>query len=57
LELGEKYGVFERKGNRIVVGESSVYPSAILKDPDRYFTEGVMQQLDDAARKEFTYGT
>ena len=24
LELGEKYGVFERKGNRIVVGESSV---------------------------------
>ena len=39
LELGEKYGVFERKGNRIVVGESSVYPSAILKDPDKYFTE------------------
>ena len=24
LELGEKYGVFERKGNRVVVGESSV---------------------------------
>ncbi|BCU98466.1 MAG: hypothetical protein CM15mV22_0980 [Eurybiavirus sp.] len=22
LELGEKYGVFERKGNRIVVGDS-----------------------------------
>ena len=38
LELGEKYGVFERKGNRVVVGESSVYPSAILKDPDKYFT-------------------
>ena len=30
LELGEKYGIFERKGNRIVVGDSSVYPSAIL---------------------------
>ena len=26
LELGEKHGVFERKGNRIVVGDSSVYP-------------------------------
>ncbi|BCU98330.1 MAG: hypothetical protein CM15mV21_0990 [Eurybiavirus sp.] len=38
LELGEKYGVFERKGNRIVVGDSSVYPSAILKDPEKYFT-------------------
>ena len=57
LELGEKYGIFERKGNRIVVGDSSVYPSAILKDPDKYFTEEVMQQLDDAAKKEFTYGT
>ena len=29
LELGEKYGVFKRKGNRVVVGESSAYPSAI----------------------------
>ena len=55
LELGEKYGVFERKGNRIVVGESSVYPSAILKDPDKYFTEGVMNKIDEAAAKEFRY--
>ena len=30
LELGEKYGVFKRKGNRVVVGESSAYTSAIL---------------------------
>ena len=56
LELGENYGVFERKGNRIVVGESSVYPSAILKDPDKYFTEGVMNKIDEAAAKEFRYG-
>ncbi len=39
LELGEKYGVFKRKGNRVVVGESSAYPSAILADPSKYFTE------------------
>jgi len=56
LELGEQYGVFERKGNRIVVGGSSVYPSAILKDPEKYFTEGVMEQLEEAARKEYSYG-
>ena len=56
LELGEQYGVFERKGNRIVVGGSSVYPSAILKDPEKYFTEGVMKQLEEAARKEYSYG-
>ena len=56
LELGEKHGVFQRKGNRIVVGESSVYPSAILADPSKYFTEEVMQKLDEAAAKEFRYG-
>ena len=56
LELGEKHGVFERKGNRIVVGDSSVYPSAILKDPETYFTEEIMEKLDVAAAKEFSYG-
>ena len=57
LELGEKHGVFERRGNRIVVGESSVYPSAILANPDKYFTPEVMQALDEAAAKEFRYGS
>ena len=56
LELGEKYGIFKRKGNRVVVGESSVYPSAILKDPEQYFTPEIMQKLDEAAAKEFRYG-
>ena len=56
LELGEKYGIFERKGNRIVVGDSSVYPSAILKDPDKYFTKEIMSKIDEAAAKEFRYG-
>ena len=57
LELGEKYGVFTRKGNRVVVGESSVYPSAILADPEKYFTPEVMEKLDWAASQEFKYGT
>ena len=56
IELGEKHGVFTRKGNRIVVDNSYVYPSAILKDPEKYFTEEVMEKLDEAAKKEFRYG-
>ena len=56
LELGEKYGVFQRKGNRVIVGESSVYPSAILANPEKYFTEEIMNKLDEAAAKEFRYG-
>ena len=56
LELGEQYGVFKRVGNRIKVGESSVYPKSILANPEKYFTEEVMAKLEEAARQEFTYG-
>ena len=56
LELGEKYGVFTRRGNRVVVGESTVYPKSILSDPEKYFTPEVMEKLEEAAKQEFTYG-
>ena len=56
LELGEKYGVFTKRGNRIVVGESTVYPKSILSDPEKYFTPEVMQALDEAAAVEYRYG-
>jgi RecA/RadA recombinase len=57
LELGEKHGVFQRVGNRVKVGDTSVYPKSILADPDKYFTPEVMQALDEAAAKEFSYGS
>jgi hypothetical protein len=56
LELGEKYGVFQRNGNRYKVGESSVYPKSILADPEKYFTPEIMQALDESAKKEYGYG-
>ena len=56
LELGEKYGVFERKGNRVVIGADSVYPSVVYKDPSKYFTPEILQALDECAAKEFSYG-
>ena len=57
LELGEKYGIFQRVGNRVKVGESSVYPKSILADPEKYFTPEVMARLDKAAEQEFSYGS
>ena len=56
LELGEKYGVFKRVGNRIKFGEVSVYPKSILADPGKYFSEEVMAKLEEAARTEYGYG-
>ena len=57
IELGEKYGVFERKGNRIVINGESVYPSVVYKDPDKYFSSEILQALDECAQKEFSYGS
>ena len=56
LELGEKYNVFKRVGNRIAIGGSNVYPKSILSDPEKYFTAEVMAQLEEAARTEYSYG-
>ena len=56
LELGEKYGVFKRVGNRIAVGGNNVYPKSILSSPEKYFTDEVMAKLEEAARTEFGYG-
>ena len=57
LELGIEYGVFGKNGNRVLIGESSVYPSAVLADPEKYFTPEVMEKLEEAAQKEFSYGS
>ena len=56
LELGEKYGVFKRVGNRIAVGGNNVYPKSILSSPEKYFTDEVMAKLEEAARTEYSYG-
>jgi len=56
LELGEKHGVFERVGNRYKIGGSNLFPKSILADPEKYFTEEIMQALDEVAAKEFSYG-
>jgi len=57
LELGQQHGVFERVGNRVKTEHGNVYPSAIYKDPEKFFTEEILQALDECAKKEFCYGS
>ena len=57
LELGQQYGVFERVGNRVKTEHGNAYPSAIYKDPEKYFTPEILQALDECAHKEFCYGS
>ena len=41
----------------IEIDGKKVYAKAILKDPETYFTEEVMEKLDAIAREEFSYGS
>ena len=56
LELGEKHGVFTKVAGRYDIDGNKFYAKQILSDPERFFTEEVMSKLDEAAKKEFSYG-
>ena len=56
LELGEIGGLWKNVAGRYEMEGKKIYAKQILKDPEVYFTEEVMQQLDQIARREFSYG-
>jgi RecA/RadA recombinase len=56
LELGEIGGLWKNVAGRYEMGGKKIYAKQILANPEEYFTEEVMQQLDEIARKEFSYG-
>jgi len=56
LELGELGGLWKNVAGRYEMNGKKIYAKQILKEPEVYFTEEVMLQLDEIARKEFSYG-
>lgn len=56
--LAVKYDIFKKNGNRIEIpsGEK-LYEKVINENPDKYFTEDILKQIDQAANKEFLYGS
>ena len=57
IDLAVKYDIFKSVSTRIELPDGSKqYGKTIMNDPEKYFTEDVMKQLDEAAEKEFKYG-
>ena len=56
LELGEIGGLWKNVAGRYEIGGKKLYAKQILSEPDTYFTEDVMQALDEIAQQEFSYG-
>ena len=56
LELGELGGMWKNVAGRYEINGKKVYGKQILAKPEEYFTEEVMQQLDEIAQQHFSYG-
>ena len=56
LELGELGGLWKNVAGRYEMNGKKVYAKAIFKATEEYFTEEVMQKLDQIAQQEFSYG-
>lgn len=57
LPLAVEGGVIERSGNRYVFGENKFYEKDIMKDPERFFTQELLEQIDAYAQTKFKYGS
>ena len=57
LPLAVEGGVIERTGNRYVFGENKFFEKEIMKDPERFFTQDVLEKIDAYAKTKFNYGS
>ena len=57
LDLALKYDIFKSVSTRIELPDGTKqYAKTINNDPEKFFTEDIMKQLDECADKEFRYG-
>ena len=57
LELAEKYGIFKKVSTRFELPDGTKqFGKTILNNPKDYFTDEIMQKLEECAMKEFKYG-
>jgi RecA/RadA recombinase len=56
LELGELGELWKNVGGRYEIDGKKVYAKAVYADPEKYFTQEVLEKLDVIAKSEFSYG-
>ena len=57
VELAEAAGIFKKVSTRIELPDGTkLFAKQILKDPQKYFTEDILNQIDNYTKVEYTYG-
>jgi len=57
LELGELGGMWKNVAGRYEIDGKKIYAKEIYKNPDKYFSDDIMNKLNDIAVKHYSYGT
>ena len=57
LDLGEIGGLWKNVAGRYEIDGKKVYAKEIYKNPDKYFTDDIMEKLDNIAKEQYSYGT
>lgn len=58
LDLAEKYDIVKKVSTRYEMPDGSkVFGKTIYDEPEKYFTEDFLKKLDEAAQKEYSYGS
>jgi hypothetical protein len=57
-DLAIKHDIFKKVSTRIELPDGTkVFEKNINDEPEKYFTEEILVQLNEAAHKEFMYGS
>ena len=57
LEMAEQAGVFKKVSTRYETPAGKAFGKTIYAEPEKYFTDEVLKQIDEYAKQKFTYGT
>ena len=58
LEFAESKGIVEKTGTRYKFPDevASVFAKHVYEKPEEYFTESIMEKIEEAVAEEFKYG-
>jgi hypothetical protein len=57
LQIAEALGIAKKDDKKYVIGGQSAFESVIDRNPEKYFTKQVLDEIDEGCSKLFMYGS
>ena len=58
VDIALKYEIIKKVSTRLEFPDGTkAFEKSVYKNPEKYFTEDIMNQLEEAVGKEFKYGS